>query len=316
MKVKYPTSDGGILELESSNYPYLNLVHALVDGDYDYTMLQQRIMFFVFQCYQQHRKAPCFRIKMSDLKPPESKSNSIYERIKKELPFLVSKTFSISTGPNNENRLHVGIISSAEYLKKEKEIEFIIDPKMKGFLDQGVEESKQGNFASINIPELLTLSSKYTQKLYLQLSKWKFKGYWRASIEQMRLYTNTTDKYNNYAQWKQNVLLKAKEDLKDTNFKFEIEEHKENKSKKVAAVTLHLLYQDKMNEHKESELYSRLVNDYKISPHRATIITMKISETDIRKTLHTITIKNQDGKIENIGAYSWTLFSRNFDLRP
>lgn len=60
--------------------------------------------------------------------------------------------------------------------------------------------------------------------------------------------------------------------------------------------------------------YDELITKYKLTPHQATTIIEHIPYKEINKTFHEITLQIINNKVNNIGAYTLSIFKNKFNL--
>lgn len=60
--------------------------------------------------------------------------------------------------------------------------------------------------------------------------------------------------------------------------------------------------------------YDELITKYKLTPHQATTIIEHIPYKEINKTFHEITLQIINNKVNNIGAYTLSVFKNKFNL--
>ncbi|PIS45479.1 MAG: hypothetical protein COT22_05035, partial [Ignavibacteria bacterium CG08_land_8_20_14_0_20_37_9] len=88
-------------------------------------------------------------------------------------------------------------------------------------------------YTTYQIKTALSLSSIYSMKIYEIICKWRGLKKFYISIEDLRFYTNTIDKYDNVYDLKKRVLEAARKELKDnkdTDLQFNYKDHKEGRN--------------------------------------------------------------------------------------
>lgn len=178
--------------------------------------------------------------------------NSLYAELRKATSRLLKHVCELDEG---KQIVQVSLISSATYIKGKAIIKLRFDPALKPYL---LELKK--NFTVFGLRQALKLRSYYSLRIYELLKQFAGTGYRLMPLEDLRFALGIKDEYANYADFKKRVILKAQEELANTDMKFEFNEVKSGR--KVVAIEFKF---SKNNGIKELEYFSedkmKIVND-------------------------------------------------------
>ena len=163
--------------------------------------------------------------------------NDAYAKIKAVPDYLLKKVITIPyTDEQGEERfLKTGLIAQASIpKKKEGFIELSFHPDLKPYLLQ----LKQ-KFLSYDIRNVLKISSVYSIRIYELLKQYETIGQREFEIDTLKVILGISDKYKLYGHFKDRIIKKAQEDLKQhTDICFTFTERKQGR--RVAAIIFNI----------------------------------------------------------------------------
>lgn len=140
-----------------------------------------------------------------------------YQRIKDSIKSLASKQveyhINIPRGNGKSEQVQENItslISGIKYVRNSQYISFIVPSQACRFFCY-----LGGGFTSIQKTIAIGLSSIYSKALYELCCRWKDKGGYSCSIEDLKVYLSIENKYNQIAHFRQRVLDDSINELKD-----------------------------------------------------------------------------------------------------
>lgn len=183
-----------------------------------------------------------------------------------------------------------------------------------------------GGITKLNLREALTLKTKYGQKFYELFSQFKNEGLKTYEIEQIRILTDTTNKYKNTGQFKKYVVDSALADInKNTSMKVYLAgQVKAKKGKTVTGYRFNVVYNDKAAI-KNPGLFKTLTQIYNVIPRNAEIICNSLDSLQADRFLlevkKAVFGKYVNGKlqgysnvynVENPGGLAYQIFKDHF----
>lgn len=150
-----------------------------------------------------------------ELKKIEKHNN--YQRVKDSIKSLASKQIeyhiNIPGGNGKSEQIQENItslISGIKYVRNSQYISFIVPSQACRFFCY-----LGGGFTSIQKVIAIGLSSIYSKALYELCCRWKDKGGYNCSIEDLKVYLSIENKYKQIAHFRQRVLEDSIKELKD-----------------------------------------------------------------------------------------------------
>jgi plasmid replication initiation protein len=180
----------------------------------------------------------------------------------------------------------------------------------------------KNNFTIFQLNSYLQLKHTNSKKLYTLLSQWKSVGRMTMSIYDLQQTLGVN--YKDTPKFLYSVINPSiKEILKTTNIE-NIKIHKIKQSRSITHLTfefdwverqLQLQYPPTLKtDITHLELYQRLIEKYRQTPKNTIKILENIPHKDIRIGLREIQMGVSDGRIKNVGSYTYQFFKNNYDL--
>jgi plasmid replication initiation protein len=206
--------------------------NALTAARYEMTALEKNIMYAVMaQIEDNDPLTKYYKISTADIadtKDMRVRQDYFEEAIKKLL------TRELVIKKPDGNTLQITIISSAEH-DGEGNIEIGIDLKMRPYLF-----ALKKNFTIFGLEVAMSLSSKYSKRLYEMLCQFKSTGILRLSVSELKerfqlINTEGVEQYTRWSNFEKNVLKTAQTEINEkADFKFDY--HLKTKGRKITAV--------------------------------------------------------------------------------
>jgi plasmid replication initiation protein len=141
--------------------------NALTAARYDYTELQQDLLFFIISKLSKEQKTGVYSLRINDLSELTGKKyNPAY--LRKATADMGSRVFEVFT---EKSYKQLWMFQQVEYLLGQGIIEFELSRHVLPYLFDLKE-----NFTSYELAAALRLSSKYAKRVYQLCSQWKDKG--------------------------------------------------------------------------------------------------------------------------------------------
>lgn len=288
--------------------------NKVIAGRYEMTLVQKRIFLLVLkQISPNDEELKTYEIRVKDLLNIGG-SDNLYDRLKEEVKKMMEQVIGIE---NEREWEYSGLISFAKYTKKEGILQIEIHPKMRDYFLQ-----LKRDFTPVPIQEILKCSSVYGQRFYELLYRFRDTGVWHVSVQKLREILVLEDKYSNFTDFRRYVLKQAQRDLADTNLNFTWKEKKAQGSRRIERLEFQIDIRPENMELPFPDQYNirqRLKNQFKLEPwqvNRIIEFLMVHSEKQKRVTnlLYDIQIKEGEGEIRNLPAYTWKALQQDLDL--
>ena len=284
--------------------------NVLTESRIEYTALERNIFYMVLgQISLEPRDY--YHISVSEMMDKTGVKNN-YVEYKEATERLTSVVYSFKR-PENGNLLQVSLFASCEYLKGQGIIQIELSKKIVPYLF----DLKQ-RMTIYQLEVALSLSSKYSKRLYEILSQWKDlkeKTFEILELKRMLdLYNPKTgvEQYKNWSDFENRVIKSARKDLKKINSDLTFD-YKANKfGRKFTSITFKIESKSmqKTIDFKDDGilLFDKLINDFKLRKDQAKLIIDTYSEQEIKSKLYHIKLMINDNKVKNIGAYTMKSF--------
>ena len=215
------------------------------------------------------------------------------------------------------------IFSSIEYIQNHSIIEMKIDSKLRPYLI-----NLKTNFTTFWSATALNIKSMHAKRIYEMLSQYKDTGFMKISLMDLkdRLYLidfrTKKESYPVWGRFKESILERAKNELEkvDADIKFTYKPIKVGK--KCISIEFYILnnsidlsikkFKEDLDSNENSKILNKLVQDFKLSAWQASLIVNNISIKTINKLLYEIKIQKLDGRVRNLGAYTFKAFSNHY----
>ncbi|MDO6657402.1 replication initiation protein [Anaerobacillus sp. 1_MG-2023] len=208
--------------------------NALVEANYKLGVLEQKIILMLASKLQpSDTEFKTYSLSVNEFaKLLGISSKSKYEEIRKITYALVKKGFEVRV----DNRVHqVSWLSSVTYNENEGTVDLRFDPFLKPYLLE-----LKSHFTSYRLENVIKLKSSYSIRLYELLKQYERVKERTFELSRLREMLGIEDMYPVYGNFKQRVLLRAQEELKDkTDISFKLEEIK--KGRKVVKLKFIIL---------------------------------------------------------------------------
>jgi len=212
----------------------------------------------------------------------------------------------------NGNILKTKFVSSVEYIKGTGVIEIGISPKIRPYFFE-----LRSNFTTFQLEMALSLSSRYSKRIYELLSEDKRKDILKVEVSKLRdmFKLDALDKKNGKAKltrwsdFEKSILKTPQTQLaKHTDISFTYEKKALEGGKKIS----HIVFFIKRNPHQqkiefkdeETTIVSEMISKYKLSKKQAAHIVNTMEEKEIRKIFYTLqtTFSPQKGSLGGLAA--------------
>jgi len=290
--------------------------NKVVAGLYEMTLIQKRIFMLVLkQIKAKDEDLQTYTVRVKDLIDLGG-SNNLYARLRKEVEGLMGKPIGIEKKDGGWKLFT--LIGYAEYFPNEGRLDIQIHPTMRDYFLQ-----LKRDFTPVPIQEILKCSSVYGQRFYELLYRFRDTGVWHVSVNKLREILKLEDKYPNFTHFRKNVLKQAQRDLADTNLNFTWIEKKAQGSRRIERLEFQIEIQPENMELPFPDQYNirqRLKNQFGLETwqiNRIVEFLMIHSEKQKRVTqlLYDIQLKEADGHIRNLPAYTWKALQQDLGLQ-
>ncbi len=285
--------------------------NAITSARYEMSALERNMIYMLMAELKQTDTAETlYYISVSALMALTKTKNS-YEDFKRATENLVGRVLTI-VRPNG-NLLQVSMISSAEYINGQGIIEISLDPKIRPYFF----DLKQ-NFTTFQLHMALSMTSKYSKRIYEMLSQFKDLGTLKIDVLELKSRLSLYDEkkgeeqYTNWNDFARRILNVAKKEINEkTDLIIDFEGVK--KGRKFVQIIFSIGRKDApstlpFDDDRNTNIFSRLVNDFRLRRDQASRVMEKFSIQEINKTLYDISLKVSDGTITNLGAYTAKVF--------
>lgn len=195
---------------------FIRKANDLIEAKCKLSLEEQKIMnFLIAQIKYEDTEFREYEITVDDFcKATGCLRNGVYSRLMAIGKILTSTTLYLETG---EKFTVLSWLSEANYYKGESRLTFTFAPSLKPLL---LELQKRGCFTKYEFSNIKRLNSVYSIRIYELLKEYenfkREKGqmpYREFSLDKLKEKLDVSDKYNLYADFKKNVLVKAKDEL-------------------------------------------------------------------------------------------------------
>ncbi|PLX01384.1 MAG: hypothetical protein C0594_13245 [Marinilabiliales bacterium] len=283
--------------------------NAITMARYTMTSMEKKIIYYLLYVIGEKKELNNIIIPVSELVGKLSEDKEInYQHLRKATAKLIGRVYEIpkTTG----EMLQVAIISSAEYKPREGLIEVSFDQKMKPYLLE-----LKNNFTIFKLHQALSLSGIYSQRFYEMLSQFSDTGWWKVTVDHLRELLKLKNKYSDYNMFKKKVILSAQKEIHShTDLRFTWEEEKIGRRIGILLFRIRKVEAEQIQIPFESELLERLQKKYYVKQKQAITILREVPIKEVNKTLYSIQLVFTDGKIEDRGAYTWSVFKSKYGL--
>jgi plasmid replication initiation protein len=206
--------------------------NALTAARYEMTALEKNIMYAVMAQIEDTDSATmCYKIAIGDISQHTDKRLR-NDDFRDAITRLLTRDFTIKT--QDGKFLQATFISSAEYDSKGS-VEIEIGVKLRPYLF-----ALKKNFTIFGLEIAMSLSSKYSKRLYEMLCQFKSTGLIRLSILELKerfqlINTEGVEQYTRWSNFEKNVLQTAQTEINEkADFKFDY--HLKKKGRKITAI--------------------------------------------------------------------------------
>ncbi len=180
----------------------------------------------------------------------------------------------------------------------------------------------KNNFSVFSLSNYLKLKWTISKKIYQLFSQYKKIGKLQITIEDFQkiLGVNYKDTPKFLYSIKKHIDI-----IQDTTNIENIRIIKVKKGKRIESLVIYFRWMERQLELnytpttlqmdiKTTKLYQTLIDDFHQTPTNSKKIVENIPHQDIRHQLKEIKMGYRDGRVKNIGSYTWTLFMKNYNL--
>lgn len=213
--------------------------NTIVSARYNISLMHNNIFIFILYKLQKAKSgnAYCYISKQEFQNLISNKTQKTVPGIKKVLDDMLDE--KIYFREDGEWSCKYSIIAGYEYNKKEDLFKIVVIDKVYHLL------MNYKAYTPINMKIFLTLKSIYSQRLYDLLRLWSnTKENITYELDELKDLLMLNNKYNLYADFKRNVLQRAKKELNNTGM-FELSYTENKKGRSVKSITFHVKDLDK-----------------------------------------------------------------------
>ncbi|MCK8495863.1 MULTISPECIES: replication initiation protein [Spirosoma] len=279
----------------------------LTSAQYEMSEVQKNI-FYMVQSQLGADDAPDkqYTLRVRDIMGLKGNTN-MYTSLREATKTMMQKILTIKL---KDGYLQVAPFSSVLYNTKEGTLSIRIDPSLRPYLF-----NLKTRFTTFGHTEALTLSGKYTKRIYEMLSQWKHMKLMKITVRELKtrlaLYDPETDQeqYPSWDGFRRRVLLQAIEEINEKT-DLHVKMYPEREGRKVAILkwTIAITRTHAISP-TPSDLQIRLTTEFGLRPDQAERITEQYDVPFIYKKLYEIRLSNNKETIANIGAYTATVFN-------
>lgn len=187
----------------------------LIESSYKLSLVEMKLISKLTSCIKKEdENFKVYKFKVKDLIEEFSLWKNNYKEIDKASEKLLSRVLTIKK--EDWGFLKINFLSSFEYKKQDASIELCFDPKLRPYLLQ-----IKSFFTSYSLKNIVSLKSFYSIRIYEILKQ--YQAVWERTISLLQLQEILGNKSYKYWMFKQRVLIKAQEELKnhsDIDFTF------------------------------------------------------------------------------------------------
>lgn len=202
----------------------------IVEASYKLSLGEQRVIYVLTSMIKSDDKEfKTYRLTVKEFAEIlGSKSKDMYAQVARYVEGLRDRDLTII---KEKSILKTKWLSSAEYFTDEGYVELCFDPKLKPYLLMLKER-----FTKLSLEQMVSFASQYSGRIYELLKQYEKIGERVFKIEDLRSLLGVGfEEYPKYANFKQKVLLKAKDEINsDSDLTIDFEEIK--KARKVESI--------------------------------------------------------------------------------
>lgn len=288
--------------------------NALVEANYKLGVLEQKIILMLASKLQpSDTEFKTYSLSVNEFaKLLGISSKSKYEEIRKITYALVKKGFEVRV----DNRVHqVSWLSSVTYNENEGTVDLRFDPFLKPYLLE-----LKSHFTSYRLENVIKLKSSYSIRLYELLKQYERVKERTFELSRLREMLGIEDMYPVYGNFKQRVLLRAQEELKDkTDISFQLEEIK--KGRKVVKLKFIILqnktvpkgnHQLSMFDESSGHIIQKLLLDNQIDVSND-VLERWLSSHGKEAVIEVIKYSIERDHVKNKGGYINTVLEKGYN---
>ena len=242
--------------------------------------------------------------------------NILYKDIMNAADKIVSRKFAIES---DEGFDYIPLMARCSYKKGEGYIQAMFNQEVKPYLLQ-----LKGNFTISQLSELLKLKSYHSHRIYWLLKQCSTFGERTILLGDLKSLLGLKGKYAKSKDFKKRILVKAQEELANTDMAFDFEEIRNGL--KVESIRFKIIKPNKQDGSPEAylnigisqdinraytdreKLLKKRLKELELTDRQVRLIIERVgadAESGIWKLINDIKMNIRDGKIkENLGAYS------------
>ena len=291
--------------------------NQLINAEYRLSPIEMKIIYLMaIQIQPGDEDFKTYYLRIDDFrKELRQKSNrALYSRMVDIVNRLMQRVIKIEDDNGDVEQFHFVTYSKTKNANGTIAMRFV--PELKPHLLE-----LKAHFTSFYDLNVLFLKSAFSMRIYEFLCQYVKIGHRTMQVEEIKRKLQIAGKYSSYYTFKQKVLVKAQQDLKEhTDISFEFEEIKQGKRVNEIKFIIHrkrstVSYQEQKEEEK--------AQDDRLSDIKKDLATMGLSKGQIKKllaandlnhdNLRTLIQLTQDrykqGKVKNPAAYIFKLIS-------
>lgn len=288
--------------------PILFQANALTEARYNFDEVQKNIVYLVLdQLGAQDEPGKIYRVFVKELEQlTGSEQHSV--QLRQSTLDILSRPLEIIL--ENGSILQAPIFSSIEHPAGQSYFTIMIDPRIRPLLFD-----LKNRFTTYGLKQALSLSGKYSKRLYEMLSQYKDLGSMKIDIRELkrRLYLfdprSKKEEYPNFSDFDRRVIKPALEQINRlTDLKVDYATMKTGRKVTDLRFTIDVVQRLRIDI-PLPELRQRLTEKFGLRADQADTVMQRYTPAEINRTLYRIQLKNNDQPIKNIGAYTATAFS-------
>lgn len=301
--------------MPSNNANIVKVDNILTEARYTLSKLEMDIYFVILSFMsEKDDEKTLYRIDISEQEKLTGNKWHI-RQVREATKGLLSKV--IEFYDYEDNYIQASFIEMAKYINKKGIIEIKVTQALKPFL-----LNLKSRYTTFQLVSSLALTSKFAKRIYMLCSQWKSTGITRKyKIEELKYMLNLIDtetnkeQLKNWSQFKEKVLdLSVKQINTYTDLKINYRLEKEGK--KITHIIFDVEKTDASQQiidfsitEETLALKERIISKYKLRKDQADKILANNDIPTIKKLLYDIQLKNANGEIKSIGAYSASVFN-------
>lgn len=291
--------------------------NQLINAEYRLSPIEMKIIYLMaIQIQPGDEDFKTYYLRIDDFrKELRQKSNrALYSRMVDIVNRLMQRVIKIEDDNGDVEQFHFVTYSKTKNANGTIAMRFV--PELKPHLIE-----LKAHFTSFYDFNVLFLKSAFSMRIYEFLCQYVKIGHRTMEVEEIKRKLQISNKYRSYYTFKQKVLVKAQEDLKEhTDISFEFEEIKQGKRVNEIKFTIHrkrstVSYQKQKEEEKaQGDCLSDIEKD---------LVSMGLTKTQIKQLLEAGKVdcdnlrtliqltqeRYKQGKVNNPAAYIFRLIS-------